>query len=343
MPAQSRAEPLTTLRAEREAAEARDRRAWPGCSRTARPWRRPSRRPARPMPRPKRATPNCRPRRQALAAAGRTRGTPGEQGDDLEAVLESLARHSGELRDSPGRQLADGGEPTCRRAWTMPRCSTLEHLEALADALMALTAETGRAVALRRAGGRPAARSPRGGGAAGRPAPSATATCCAAVPTRATLSVVERTPREVAASLAPSRPVRAFPGARPHPRPGHRPWPSARAWSSASTRAAPWAMWWWAWGHRPAGGAGCSMPTCCGSPGHASPARDLDRLRDDNPLGRVLQRFRALDDDPVPEALEARLDEAVLAELPRSSVASHWSSCSPRWRRCWACWAPSPA
>ncbi len=45
--------------------------------------------------------------------------------------------------------------------------------------------------------------------------------------------------------------------------------------------------------------------------------RDLTTLREDNPLGRVLLRFRALRDDPVPEALEARLDEAVLAELPR--------------------------
>ncbi len=45
--------------------------------------------------------------------------------------------------------------------------------------------------------------------------------------------------------------------------------------------------------------------------------RHLGTLREDNPLGRVLLRFRALQDDPVPEALEARLDEAVLAELPR--------------------------
>ncbi len=45
--------------------------------------------------------------------------------------------------------------------------------------------------------------------------------------------------------------------------------------------------------------------------------RDLDRLRDDNPLGRVLERFRALRHGLPPEALEARLDEALLAELPR--------------------------
>lgn len=45
--------------------------------------------------------------------------------------------------------------------------------------------------------------------------------------------------------------------------------------------------------------------------------RDLDRLRDDNPLGRVLGRFRALRHGLPPEAMEARLDEALLAELPR--------------------------
>lgn len=42
-----------------------------------------------------------------------------------------------------------------------------------------------------------------------------------------------------------------------------------------------------------------------------------DTLRDDNPLGRVLTRFAALGRDHAPEALEARLDEAMLAEQPR--------------------------
>ncbi|GAA3905626.1 hypothetical protein GCM10022228_14840 [Halomonas cibimaris] len=40
-------------------------------------------------------------------------------------------------------------------------------------------------------------------------------------------------------------------------------------------------------------------------------------LRPNNPLGRVLLRFQRLDKQQAPEALEARLDEAVLAELPR--------------------------
>lgn len=42
-----------------------------------------------------------------------------------------------------------------------------------------------------------------------------------------------------------------------------------------------------------------------------------DHLSDDNPLGRVLARFNALGEGHAPEALEARLDEAMLAEQPR--------------------------
>lgn len=45
--------------------------------------------------------------------------------------------------------------------------------------------------------------------------------------------------------------------------------------------------------------------------------RQLNTLTADNPLGRVLLRFVGLDKHLPPEALEARLDEAVLAELPR--------------------------
>ncbi|WNL40806.1 MotA/TolQ/ExbB proton channel family protein [Halomonas sp. PAMB 3264] len=45
--------------------------------------------------------------------------------------------------------------------------------------------------------------------------------------------------------------------------------------------------------------------------------RSLDNLKDNNPLGRVLHRFKDMDKHQTPEALEARLDEAVLAELPR--------------------------
>jgi len=45
--------------------------------------------------------------------------------------------------------------------------------------------------------------------------------------------------------------------------------------------------------------------------------RQSPALQLNNPLGRVLSRFERLDKKQAPEALEARLDEAVLAELPR--------------------------
>lgn len=45
--------------------------------------------------------------------------------------------------------------------------------------------------------------------------------------------------------------------------------------------------------------------------------RQPGKLRTDNPLGRVLSRFNALGEGHAPEALEARLDEALLAEQPR--------------------------
>ncbi|MCG7598164.1 MotA/TolQ/ExbB proton channel family protein [Halomonas sp. McH1-25] len=45
--------------------------------------------------------------------------------------------------------------------------------------------------------------------------------------------------------------------------------------------------------------------------------REPSALRQDNPLGRVLSRFNALGEGHAPEALEARLDEALLAEQPR--------------------------
>ena len=44
---------------------------------------------------------------------------------------------------------------------------------------------------------------------------------------------------------------------------------------------------------------------------------NMDELSNDNPLGRVLQRFHAFGAGHAPEALEARLDESMLAEQPR--------------------------
>ncbi len=45
--------------------------------------------------------------------------------------------------------------------------------------------------------------------------------------------------------------------------------------------------------------------------------KGLDSLRQNNPLGRVLGKFKTLHHGLAPEALEARLDESLLAEQPR--------------------------
>ena len=45
--------------------------------------------------------------------------------------------------------------------------------------------------------------------------------------------------------------------------------------------------------------------------------QSLSQLQTNNPLGRVLLRFEGMDKHQTSEALEARLDEAVLAELPK--------------------------
>lgn len=243
-----------------------------------------------------------------------------EQGDDLEAILASLKRHSGELRDSLADSwLVVGG------AELPPRLDDaevleLERLEAFADSLIALTVDTGRVVRLQT----PVA------DASGEIAPRevvrlgdfAAFTDSHLLRRDAggdALSVVERTPPEVAGSLA------AFHAGE------------SRELSLDPTRGEVMS----ALAQRPSlierfhqGGAVGYVVVGLGAIGllvallqyayllRVSLAmrrqlRDLGTLREDNPLGRVLLRFRALQDDPVPEALEARLDEAVLAELPR--------------------------
>ena len=243
-----------------------------------------------------------------------------EQGEEFEAILASLARHSGELRDG----LADSWL-VVQGAELPPRLDDaevleLEHLEAFADSLVALTADTARVVRFEA----PVA------AADGEIAPREvirvgdfTAFTDGHLLRRGAddraLSVVERTPREVAASLA------AFHAGE------------SRSLALDPTRGEVIS----ALGQQPnlierfqQGGAVGYVVVGLGAVGllvallqyayllRVSVAmrrqlRDLSSLRKDNPLGRVLLRFRALQDDPVPEALEARLDEAVLAELPR--------------------------
>ena len=243
-----------------------------------------------------------------------------EQGEELEAILTSLARHSGELRDG----LADSWL-TLEEASLPPRLDDAEvlevtHLEDFADRLVALTADTARVTSFE------------------APVASASGEITSQPVVRlgdfaafseghllrrgvdnGALSVVERTPREVATRLV------AFQAGTS----------SVLALDPTQGDVIS------ALGQQPnlverfqQGGAVGYVVVGLGAVGllvallqyayllRVSVAmrrqlRDLASLRKDNPLGRVLLRFRALQDDPVPEALEARLDEAVLAELPR--------------------------
>lgn len=321
LPAVAQSEPLNTLRAEREAAEARDRArlaelledrdALEGALEEARA-----------------AHEQTAARHAALQAEAQALNErqaaldarQQEQGNALEAVLASLARHSGELRDA----LADGWL-TVAGAALPPRLDDaevleLEHLEVFADRLMALTADTARVVRFEApvasADGELVSRE------VVRLGDFAAFTAGELLRRGAdgqTLSVAERTPREVADSLA------AF----------HAGESRALALDPSGGQVMA------ALAQRPSlverfhqGGVVGYVVVGLGALGllvallqyayllkvtvaMRRQLRDLASLRDDNPLGRVLLRFRALHGDPVPEALEARLDEAVLAELPR--------------------------
>lgn len=242
-----------------------------------------------------------------------------EQGEEFEAILASLARHSGELRDGLANSWLTLEESLPPR---LDDAEVLEvtHLEDFADRLVALTAETARVVSFEA----PVASAsgeitPQSVVRLGDFAAFSEGHLLRRGVDDGVLSVAERTPREVAARLvafqAGTSPVLALD-------------PTQGEVISAL-------------GQQPnlverfhQGGAVGYVVTGLGVIGllvallqyayllRVSVAmrrqlRDLASLRKDNPLGRVLLRFRELRDDPVPEALEARLDEAVLAELPR--------------------------
>lgn len=318
---QDGSDPLMSLRAEREAAEARDR------ARLAelladRDVLEAALEEARTAHAEAEAR-NAALQERALEQAERAEAlgvSQDEQGDDLEAILASLKQHSGELRDS----LAESWL-TVRGAPLPPRLDDAEvlelaQLEAFADRLMALTTETARVVRFEA----PVADAsgeitPREVVRLGDFAAFTEEHLLRRGADSQVLSVIERTPREIAASLA------AFHAGE------------SRSLSLDPTRGDVMA----ALGQRPSllerfhqGGAVGYVVVGLGVIGllvallqygyllRVSLAmrrqlRDLSTLRDDNPLGRVLLRFGALQNDPVPEALEARLDEAVLAELPR--------------------------
>ncbi|PMR73481.1 MotA/TolQ/ExbB proton channel family protein [Billgrantia endophytica] len=319
--AQAQPEPLTTLRTDRESAEARDqarlmellddRAALEAALEDAREVHEAAEQ-----------------RRQVLEARQQALeedkteldARQQEQGDDLTALLATVARHSGELRDALGESwVVVGG------AGLPPRLDDVEvlelgQLEAFADTLMALTAETGRVIRFETpvadADGEVA---PRQVVRLGDLAAFSGGELLRRGADDSALAVVERTPRSVSATL------RAF----------HE--GDSRVMVLDPTGGQVLA----ALAQNPSlverfhqGGAVGYVIVALGVAGllvallqygyllRVSWAvrrqlQGLDQLRGDNPLGRVLARFRSLEGQQVPEALEARLDEAVLAEMPK--------------------------
>ncbi len=321
LPAQSQDEPLTTLRAEREAAEARDAARLAalvedrGALQAA-------------LQQAREAHDEAEARFAALSEQQQAQQVrrdvlderQDEQGEDIRAVLDTLARHSGELRDD----LAESWI-TVSGAALPPRLDDAEvlrpeHLETLGDALIALTAETGRVVAfdmpVAASDGRLATREVV---RLGDLAAFSAGALLERGAEEGVLATAPRTPGEVSELLAD---FQAGEGERLALDPtrgqviealAQRPSLTERFQQGGAVGYVVVGL----------GGIGLLMAMLQYtyllrvSVATRRQRRDLSRLREDNPLGRVLLRFRALADDPVPEALEARLDEAVLAELPR--------------------------
>ncbi|GHE21909.1 MotA/TolQ/ExbB proton channel family protein [Halomonas urumqiensis] len=320
-PVESQEEPLASLRAEREMAEARDaarlaalledRDTLQAALEQARQAHAEAQ---------ERVTPLLEQRQAQEAWREELDERQAEQGGDLAEVLETLAQHSGELRDDLAESwLTLGGSEL------PPRLDDIEvlrpeHLETLGDALLALTAETGRVVAFEApvaaVDGQVAEREVVRVGDLGVFADGALLERGAE---EGVLSTAARTPDKVSTLL---RDFQAGENERLVLDPsGGQVIDALSRQPSLVERF-----------HQ--GGAVGYVVVGLGIIGllvallqyayllRVSVAirrqlRDLDQLRKDNPLGRVLLRFQALADDSVPEALEARLDEAVLAELPR--------------------------
>ncbi|SFT33233.1 MotA/TolQ/ExbB proton channel family protein [Halomonas saccharevitans] len=253
-------------------------------------------------------------RREALAERQQAQG--GEL-SDVEPVLE---RHVGELRDALGQSwlTLNGAElPARGEADTLP---DLPRLESLADALMALTRETGRierlTVPVASVDGRVAPREVlrlgdlamiEGGRWLRRDSPDLPPAALAATPDDAseTLAAFARGESD-RVTLDPT-------GGELLEALAQRPDLLARFHQGGAV------------GYVVVALGGLGLLIALGQYGYLMRVsarlrrqlRDGANLRDDNPLGRVLAKVQTLRQGLVPEALEARLDEALLAELPR--------------------------
>ncbi|MEQ5801857.1 MotA/TolQ/ExbB proton channel family protein [Halomonas sp. H10-9-1] len=321
LPAAAQDDPLATLRAEREAAEARDAERLAGLveDRDALAAALEEAQAAHAQAEARAAA--LEERQDALQAReGALVARQAEQGEDLSAVLDTLARHSGELRDALAESWVTVGGAASPPRLDNAEVLRPEHLETLGDALMALTAETGRIRTFTAAvAGGDGEIAPREVVRLGDLAAFSGGELLERGAEEGVLATLARTPGEAATRLT------AFQAGEGE---------SVVLDPTGGDVLA-------ALAQRPGlverfhqGGAVGYVVVGLGAFGllvalaqyayllRVSLAvrrqrQNVGDLRRDNPLGRVLLRFRALSDEPVPEALEARLDEAVLAEMPR--------------------------
>ncbi|MDN3555688.1 MotA/TolQ/ExbB proton channel family protein [Halomonas maura] len=314
--------PLETLRAEREAAEARDRARLAELVDDEQAL-------DAALERARADLAEARERREALESRQQAQrdelealnARRQEQGGDLEAVFDAVADASGELRDDlAGSWLTLGAETALPPRLDPDAILATGQLATLADSLMGLTRETARVVALEapvagadgQVAERPVLRlgdllaASQGqllerGGEAGR------------------LAELGQTPQRVAEHL------RAFQAGEGEVVPVDP--AEGRVLEALGLQPTLWERF-------RQGGAVGYVVVALGIGGLLvalgqylyllrvtvtlrRQLGDLERPRGDNPLGRVLARFHAFGAGHVPEALEARLDEALLAEQPR--------------------------
>lgn len=244
-----------------------------------------------------------------------------EKGGDLDAVFSAVSGVSGELRDSLSHSwLTLGGEAQLPPRLSDSEILDIRHIEQLADSLMAMTRETARVVVF----GAPVA----GADGERREQPvlrvgallgASQGQLLERAGDEGRLVMAEHTPRTVAQQLADFQ--RGTGDVFPiDPTDGR----VLQAMAQQPTL----------WQRFQQGGVVGYVVVALGALGllvaliqylyllritvtQRRQLTDLDHLRADNPLGRVLTRFNANGVEHIPEALEARLDEALLAEQPR--------------------------